>query len=32
MYGKYFDELVEFASENTRDLDTLDAGVKHALI
>lgn len=32
MYGPYFDELVEFSSENTRDLDTLDNGVRHALL
>ena len=32
MYGKYFDELVEFSSENTRDLDTLDDGVKRAML
>lgn len=32
MYGQYFDELVEYSSLNTRDLDTLDNGVKHALL
>ena len=32
MYGKYFDEVVEFSSENTRDLDTLDSGVQKALL
>jgi phosphatidylinositol glycan class O len=32
MYGKYFDEVVEFSSENTRDLDTLDSGVQEALL
>jgi len=31
MYGNYFDEVVEFSSENTRDLDTLDTGVQEAL-
>ena len=32
MYGNYFDELVEFSSENTRDLDTLDDGVRTAML
>jgi predicted AlkP superfamily pyrophosphatase or phosphodiesterase len=32
MYGQYFDELVEFSSENTRDLDTLDNGVRQAML
>lgn len=32
MYGQYFDELVEFSSENTRDLDTLDNGVRTAML
>ena len=32
MYGDYFDELVEWSSENTRDLDTLDNGVRSKLL
>lgn len=32
MYGDYFDELVEWSSENTRDLDTLDNGVRNKLL
>jgi hypothetical protein len=32
MYGQYFDELVEYSSENTRDLDTLDNGVRQNLL
>lgn len=32
LYGPYFDELKEWNSENTRDLDTLDNGVEAALL
>jgi phosphatidylinositol glycan class O len=30
--SQYFDEKVEFESANTRDLDTLDFGVRKALL
>ena len=32
LYGQYFDEIVKFQSQNTRDLDTLDNGVRKALL
>ncbi len=32
LYGQFFDETVQFQSENTRDLDTLDNGVRTALM
>lgn len=32
MYEPYFDEMVEWASQNTRDLDTLDNGVRSKLL
>ena len=31
-FGKYFDRYEEFASENTRDLDTLDNGASKGII
>lgn len=31
MYGKYFDEIYEFESSNTRDLDSLDKSVEKRL-